>query len=114
VDESNAKDAELVRWREIAIEERTGKNYVQSFLRFHKEIPIDLLPSWKAQAESELSIQISHDAGYLKRLEDAFLETTRQVVYSNFGMDGKHRPEGEDTYAEKVARDALEKIREGR
>jgi len=107
-------ESELAKWQKIAIEERTGKNYLQSFLRLHKEIPIDLLPSWRAQAESELSIQISQETGYLRRLEDAFLETTRQCVYSNFGMDGKHHPEGEDAYAEKVARDALAKIREGR
>jgi len=53
------------------------------------------------------------EASYLNRLEAAFLETTRQVVYSNFGMDGTDRPEGEEVYAEKVAQEALAKIQAG-
>ena len=48
---------------------------------------------------------------YLKRLEAAFLGATKEIVYAIH--EGRDAPEGEDVYAEKVARDALEKIKAG-
>jgi hypothetical protein len=44
-----------------------------------------------------------------KRLEAAFLEATKEIVYATH--EGRDAPEGEDVYAEKVAREALEQLR---
>jgi hypothetical protein len=46
-----------------------------------------------------------------KRLEAAFLEATKEIVYATH--EGRDAPEGEDVYAEKVAREALEQLRAG-
>ena len=57
------------------------------------------------------SYQIGVDdlRAYIKRLEAAFLEATKEIVYSTH--EGRDAPEGEDVYAEKVAREALEQLR---
>ena len=59
------------------------------------------------------SYQIGVDdlRAYIKRLEAAFLEATKEIVYATH--EGRDAPEGEDVYAEKVARDALERIKAG-
>jgi hypothetical protein len=44
-----------------------------------------------------------------KRLEAAFLEATKEIVYATH--EGRDAPEGEDVYAEKEAREALEQLR---
>ena len=46
-----------------------------------------------------------------KRLEAEFLEATKEIVYAIH--EGRDAPEGEDVYAEKVAREALERIKAG-
>lgn len=46
-----------------------------------------------------------------KRLETEFLEATKEIVYATH--EGRDAPEGEDAYAEKVAREALERIKNG-
>ena len=46
-----------------------------------------------------------------KRLEAEFLEATKEIVYATH--EGRDAPEGEDVYAEKVAREALERIKAG-
>ena len=48
---------------------------------------------------------------YIKRLEAAFLGATKEIVYAIH--EGRDAPEGEDVYAEKVAREALERIKNG-
>lgn len=57
------------------------------------------------------SYQIGVDdlRAYIKRLEAAFLEATKEIVYAIH--EGRDAPEGEDVYAEKVAREALEQLR---
>ena len=47
---------------------------------------------------------------YIERLEAEFLEATKEIVYAIH--EGRDAPEGEDVYAEKVAREALERIKE--
>lgn len=46
---------------------------------------------------------------YIERLEAEFLEATKEIVYAIH--EGRDAPEGEDVYAEKVAREALEQLR---
>ncbi len=46
---------------------------------------------------------------YIERLEAAFLGATKEIVYAIH--EGRDAPEGEDVYAEKVAREALEQLR---
>ena len=48
-------------------------------------------------------------AAFIERLEAAFLEATKEIVYSTH--EGRDAPEGEDVYAEKVAREALDVLR---
>ena len=48
---------------------------------------------------------------YIKRLEAAFLGATKEIVYAIH--EGRDAPEGEDVYAEKEAREALERIKAG-
>lgn len=47
---------------------------------------------------------------YIERLEAEFLEATKEIVYAIH--EGRDAPEGEDVYAEKEAREALERIKE--
>jgi hypothetical protein len=103
-------DGELARWREIAIRERSfNLDETRQVPYVAGENDLDRRERAKQMAAKELDLQIIQED--LKRLEEAFLETTRQVVYSNFGMDGIERPEGEEAYAENVAQAALTKIR---
>lgn len=48
---------------------------------------------------------------YIERLEAEFLEATKEIVYATH--EGRDAPEGEDVYAEKVAREAQERIKAG-
>jgi predicted nucleic acid-binding Zn-ribbon protein len=48
---------------------------------------------------------------YIERLEAAFLGATKEIVYAIH--EGRDAPEGEDVYAEKEAREALEEIKNG-
>ena len=48
---------------------------------------------------------------YIERLEAEFLEATKEIVYAIH--EGRDAPEGEDVYAEKEAREALEQLRAG-
>lgn len=59
------------------------------------------------------SYQIGVDdlRAYIKRLEAAFLGVTKEIVYAIH--EGRDAPEGEDVYAEKEAREALERIKAG-
>ena len=57
----------------------------------------------------KLSSEIGFKDAYIKRLEAAFLEATKEIVYAIH--EGRDAPEGEDVYAEKVAREALEQLR---
>ena len=57
----------------------------------------------------KLSSEIGFKDAYIKRLEAAFLEATKEIVYAIH--EGRDAPEGEDVYAEKVAREVLEQLR---
>lgn len=57
----------------------------------------------------KLSSEIGFKDAYIKRLEAEFLEATKEIVYAIH--EGRDAPEGEDVYAEKVAREALEQLR---
>ena len=59
----------------------------------------------------KLSSEIGFKDAYIKRLEAEFLEATKEIVYAIH--EGRDAPEGEDVYAEKVAREALERIKAG-
>ena len=59
----------------------------------------------------KLSSEIGFKDAYIKRLEAEFLEATKEIVYATH--EGRDAPEGEDVYAEKVAREALERIKNG-
>ena len=56
----------------------------------------------------KLSSEIGFKDAYIKRLEAEFLEATKEIVYATH--EGRDAPEGEDVYAEKVAREALEQL----
>ena len=60
-------------------------------------------------AELEAGKLMYEEIAYIKRLEAAFLEATKEIVYATH--EGRDAPEGEDVYAEKVAREALEQLR---
>lgn len=59
----------------------------------------------------KLSSEIGFKDAYIERLEAAFLEATKEIVYATH--EGRDAPEGEDAYAEKVAREAQERIKAG-
>lgn len=68
--------------------------------------------SWIARYEAvreEKDARIADQEAYIERLEAAFLEATKEIVYAIH--EGRDAPEGEDVYAEKVAREALEQLR---
>jgi hypothetical protein len=125
--EGNKRTASrLVKWWATAIDRTAQIGWMTScrcgrlpdtlkwdYCDWSQDIPQSVRNGWNAWAAKELDLQTTQGASYLDRLEAAFLETTRQVVYSNFGMDGVDRPEGEEAYAEKVAQDALAEIRAG-
>ena len=62
-------------------------------------------------AAMSISLAVRKLASQNKRLEAAFLEATKEIVYAIH--EGRDAPEGEDVYAEKVAREALERIKAG-
>ena len=57
----------------------------------------------------KLSSEIGFKDAYIERLEAASLEATKEIVYATH--EGRDAPEGEDVYAEKVAREALDVLR---
>ncbi len=59
-------------------------------------------------ATMDISLAIRKLASQNKRLRAAFLEATKEIVYATH--EGRDAPEGEDVYAEKVAREALEQL----
>jgi|WetSurMetagenome_2_1015567.scaffolds.fasta_scaffold31678_7 hypothetical protein len=125
--EGNKRTASrLVKWQATAIDRTAQIGWMTScrcgrlpdtlkwdYCDWSQDIPQSVQDGWNAWAAKELDLQTTQGASYLDRLEAAFLETTRQVIYSNFGMDGVDRPEGEEAYAEKVAQEALAAIRAG-
>ena len=60
-------------------------------------------------AAMSISLAVRKLASQNKRLEAAFLGATKEIVYATH--EGRDAPEGEDVYAEKVAREALEQLR---
>ena len=62
-------------------------------------------------AAMSISLAVRKLASQNKRLEAAFLGATKEIVYAIH--EGRDAPEGEDVYAEKVAREALEQLRAG-
>ena len=71
---------------------------------------IELLAARIAELES-YQIGVDDLRAYIKRLEAAFLGATKEIVYAIH--EGRDAPEGEDVYAEKEAREALEQLRAG-
>lgn len=70
--------------------------------------------SWIGRYEAvreEKDARIADQEAYIERLEAAFLGATKEIVYAIH--EGRDAPEGEDVYAEKVAREALERIKNG-
>ena len=86
-----------------------------------KDVRIKRLEASLENAEALVRKNASAMNGYLARIKElqaeieridaAFLEATKEIVYATH--EGRDAPEGEDAYAEKVARDALEKIKAG-
>ena len=62
-------------------------------------------------AAMSISLAVRKLASQNKRIDAAFLEATKEIVYATH--EGRDAPEGEDVYAEKVAREALERIKAG-
>ena len=60
-------------------------------------------------AAMSISLAVRKLASQNKRLEAAFLGATKEIVYAIH--EGRDAPEGEDVYAEKEAREALEELR---
>jgi type III secretion system FlhB-like substrate exporter len=103
-----AKDIELAKWQDIAIEERC-----KAIMLMEKLKDVANNPDWQTrglslthdeymqQAAKELGIQISQDAAYVARLEKEFLASETAFWQSV----------GEVKEASAKAREALEKIR---
>jgi hypothetical protein len=113
---------ELARWKAIAIEERAivktiylgsrGETHPGTLERAARHTGYDAdIEDTRGNAAKELNLQIGQEAGYLKRLEGAYVDLMAWVLYER---DGKPIPvciryDGE----EEQAQAALAKIREG-
>jgi len=97
-----AKDIELARWKEIAIEERA---------RYIAQASLGDIENFRTLAAKELSTQIDQEAGYLKRLEAEFLD---QYPYAEIGWSQHGYPLDFSEEEREGARVALTKIREGK
>lgn len=134
-----AKDTELAKLKQIAIEATARGNYYKDFhpnliegLTWELRPCEELKTGYREQAAKELSIQISQedDGGnltiaymlgskkanerlkvlqaYVKRLEEAFVaEVKRRNLDNSMWLS----EDNQERYAEKDARDALERIR---
>ena len=103
-------------WANDVIKEHESLNARIKELEALNELNHKNMRSWLGTTTDKefldkLSSEIGFKDAYIKRLEAAFLEATKEIVYATH--EGRDAPEGEDAYAEKVARDALEKIKNG-
>jgi len=123
-------EGELARWREIAIEERAKIIFQQKMQPWRNlshwdslseedskisvggvDLPCPGKAHWRSISANDLDIQISQEDAYLKRLENAYL-AAESKLNAGFDWDGYQIEVGEDDI--KGARDALDKIREGK
>lgn len=117
VERLRAENRELKKtdvWANDVIKEHESLNARIKELEALNELNHKNMRSWldtttDKEFLDKLSSEIGFKDAYIKRLEAAFLEATKEIVYATH--EGRDAPEGEDAYAEKVARDALEQLR---
>jgi hypothetical protein len=105
-------ESKLARWQKIAIEERAKR--IEAYCKYDGvglKCDISSKGGWcdtctqpskiRARAAKELNLQATHEAGYVERLEIAFVEEITQAL-ELMGADNPRQ----------IAQDALDKIRE--
>jgi len=103
-DEEISRQREEIDAKDARIKELEALNELN-----HKNMRSWLDTTTDKEFLDKLSSEIGFKDAYIKRLEAAFLEATKEIVYAIH--EGRDAPEGEDVYAEKVAREALEQLR---
>jgi hypothetical protein len=88
--------SEIETWQAMAIRERANRNYVQSFIREHKEIPKDRVAGWTEQAASELAL----DAPAWKKIGPEETDAIQQAIDVMLQYDWE---EGEADYRKEIA-----------
>ena len=119
VERLRAENRELKKtdvWANDVIKEHESLNARIKELEALNELNHKNMRSWldtttDKEFLDKLSSEIGFKDAYIKRLEAAFLEATKEIVYAIH--EGRDAPEGEDAYAEKVAREAQERIKAG-
>ncbi len=119
VERLRAENRELKKtdvWANDVIKEHESLNARIKELEALNELNHKNMRSWldtttDKEFLDKLSSEIGFKDAYIERLEAAFLEATKEIVYSTH--EGRDAPEGEDAYAEKVAREAQERIKAG-
>ena len=104
------QDAIMAAWDKDAVEHDARIKELEALNELnHKNMRSWLDTTTDKEFLDKLSSEIGFKDAYIKRLEAAFLEATKEIVYAIH--EGRDAPEGEDVYAEKVAREALEQLR---
>lgn len=100
----DAKDIELARWQEIAIDAQTKVVILLEEWGGSRTMDVrkDLV-EYRERAAEELNLQVTQEAGYVERLEIAFVEEITQAL-ELIGADSPRQ----------TAQAALTKIREGK
>ena len=94
--------ATLTKWQQIAIKQRALINFIETEERYAYSEHVILSDDEMSIAAEELGLQVAQEAGYLSRLEEAFIGEVTDALW----MAGADHPN-------EKAQAALEKIRRG-
>ena len=95
-------EEELAKWQQIAIQQRALINFIETEERYAYSEHVILSDDEMSIAAEELGLQVAQEAGYLSRLEEAFIGEVTDALW----MAGADHPN-------EKAQAALEKIRRG-
>ena len=95
-------EEELAKWQQIAIQQRALINFIETEERYAYSEHVILSDDEMSIAAEDLGLQVAQEAGYLSRLEEAFIGEVTDALW----MAGADHPN-------EKAQAALEKIRRG-
>lgn len=110
---------QLATWQKIAIKEKANWLYATESTGGYDMMKVadlcneEVAISKRAQATKELGLQVAREAGYVRRLEEAFLDAKKGMIYWQKSCRGEQPLPEIYEYAEREAQVALEKIRKG-
>ena len=110
-------EGELDRWQKIAIDERAISNMLAGGMATREDWNTGIVckKDFREIATRELNLQVTREAGYVDRLEAAFLVAERDRAHHlNIGWRDEDEPEMTWDQATQEAQAALVKIRKGK